>query len=410
MTNKSKIIIFLISIINVIFIFFGYLIGNLFFLQIIQIALLFLVFKWNKLKIYKDTKIWLIYLAFILLNSFISQDIYQSLRFSTMLILVLINKILLENITGWEKKTIQIMYYASLVHVLATIIQFINPEFMSKIIKLILSPKDYITNQELLLTGGHAGITAQTGVNAFYISIFIILSFIKINYENNKIVKSVLLFIAFLALFLTAKRSFLIFSIILFGIYYLFKEDKNKMNKVIKLFGIAIICFIGFEIIKRIGVADLIIDKTQNLEEHSDLTNGRNILWIKTIEMFLRYPIFGCGVDTIALFVGEYTHNMYIQLLAETGIIGIILFIVAVIYSLKASIKIKKKNPGYIFSDVSIYIQALFLFYGFTGNPIYGHIFLMTYFLSIALNKREGEEKSNEKSDENRNHYIPYNI
>ena len=203
MNNKSKIIVFLISIINVLFIFFGYLIGNLFFLQIIQIALLFLVFKWNKLKIYKDTKIWLIFLAFILLNSFISQNIYQSLRFSTMLILVLINKVLLENITGWEKKTIQIMYYASLIHVLATIIQFINPEFMSKIIKLILSPKDYITNQELLLTGGHAGITAQTGVNAFYISIFIILSFIKINYENNKIVKSVLLFIAFLALFLT---------------------------------------------------------------------------------------------------------------------------------------------------------------------------------------------------------------
>lgn len=405
MNNKSKIIIFLISIINVVFIFFGYLLGNLFFLQIIQIALLFLVFKWNKLKIYKDTKIWLIYLVFILLNSFTSQDIYQSLRFSVMFILVLINKILLENITGWERKTVQVMYYASFIHVLATILQFINPEIMSKIIRLMLSPSDYITNQELLLTGGHAGITAQTGVNAFYISIFIILSFIKIKYENNKIIKSILMFIAFIALFLTAKRSFLIFSLMLFGIYYLFKEEKHKVTKITKFLGMIIICFIGFEIIKKIGVADLMIDKTQNLKAHSDLTNGRSILWIKTIEMFWKYPIFGCGIDTISLLIGEYTHNMYIQLLAETGIIGITLFIVAAIYNLKVSIT-KRKILNHSCLDISIYIQALFLFYGFTGNPIYGHIFLMTYFCSIALNKIESEGKSNE----NRNNYISHYI
>lgn len=400
MELRKKSIIYLISIINVISIFFGYTISNLFYLQFIEVGLLIIFIKWEKIRIYPDSKVWLIFLFYIMVTSFFSIDIFVSLRFTLMLLLVYINKLLLDSFGEWKKAIFNFMYYASMVHVIATILQFFFPTVIENINQLILSSNNLNTNLELLSQGAYAGITGQTGVNAFYISIFLILSFIKIAYNDKKILKVLLMILGIIALCLTAKRSFLLFSVILVFAYYIFRKKAPLQKKILQIVMFIAFIILGIQVLDNFGFMDSILNKSETLSEYGDLSNGRNLLWEETGELFLLHPFFGYGIDTIPTIIGEYTHNIYIQVLSELGVFGFIIFICAIIISLVASLKATKNND--MFNDVSLFIQLLFLFYGFTGNPLYGHIFLMPYFLSMSFNKninREGKENENSNNN-----------
>lgn len=396
---REKCILYLISIINVISIFFGYAISNLFYLQIFEIGILIIFIKWSRIKVYPDSKVWFLFLAYIVVTSFFSIDMFASFRFILMLFLAYVNKLLLDSFDDWKRPVLNLMYYASMIHVIATVMQFLFPHVIEVINSFILSGDNLLANQELTNYGGYAGITGQTGVNAFYISIFIMLSFIKISYEDKKVRKLLLMFLGVIALFLTSKRSFLLFVIILIPMYYIFRQSGPIYKKMFKLIFISIIILLLALFLNKLGVMDSILNKNDNLSAYGDLTNGRNLLWKKTFMLFLSHPFFGYGIDTIHLIIGQYTHNIYIQTLCEIGIFGCVIFIFAIIISLLNVIRSLKVKSMY--KDISLLIQLLFLFYGFTGNPLYGHIFLMTYFLSMSLGKESKGEKKDERKREN---------
>ena len=89
----------------------------------------------------------------------------------------------------------------------------------------------------------------------------------------------------------------------------------------------------------------------------------------------------GIGIGSIKDILGDYSHNVYIQLLAETGIIGFLSYAIAITTSLLMSIKklknaLKGKNKMVMeILGFSILMQIIFIIYSITGNPLYGHIF-----------------------------------
>jgi len=62
--------------------------------------------------------------------------------------------------------------------------------------------------------------------------------------------------------------------------------------------------------------------------------NNRFGYWRRSFKIIKDYPIFGCGLNAYALVAGRYSvgwggypHNSYLQMAAETGFIGLIIFL-----------------------------------------------------------------------------------
>ena len=54
---------------------------------------------------------------------------------------------------------------------------------------------------------------------------------------------------------------------------------------------------------------------------------GRETLYWSAIEIGMERPVFGNGLNTFRDWFGIYPHNLFLELLAETGFVGIGLFL-----------------------------------------------------------------------------------
>lgn len=382
-------------IINIILIFFGSYIANLYIIQAVALAVAILACDLSKIKIKKDTIIWLIFGVILIGSISISMDIQSSIEVTALIIMGIIIKIIYENNKEGEKWTIffvNSLLFASEIHVFATILQLIFPNLINQINSLLLVQSNLDMNQQLYESGGYAGITGQTSINAFYISIFIGITFCRVllNKEYKK-TNLILFVIGMVALFLTGKRGMLlyvIFSIIFISFYLINKDKKNNLKYLLML---AIIILVAYIVLLNIPEAQNILEKMQLLEENGDVLNGRDVLWNKSMNIFKDNKILGIGIGTVQNLIGDYSHNVYIQLLAEIGIIGFSVYCVAIIISfmqtikkMKQVLKIDDKSKKEILA-VSLFIQIIYICYSFSGNPLYGQMFFVPYMIAIAI-------------------------
>lgn len=97
--------------------------------------------------------------------------------------------------------------------------------------------------------------------------------------------------------------------------------------------------------------------------------SNRNILWVGAIEAFWEKPILGHGIGSIFYLINSYAHNMFIDLLAETGVLGTGIFcILLVVFAFKIS-KLYKKSSMYRF-------LAMTFVCGFVMNLFSGYIWV----------------------------------
>ncbi len=399
---KKNNIFFNISIFfNIILIFFGNYFTNLYYLQIM--ALIFVIISYmgtqkNKsvIEIKKDSFWWLVFVIYSMVLSYFSIDIVNSIRIIILILLGVLIKIFYEKsfCINWKKTFVKGMYICSSVYVIFTILQLLMPNFIYNINTILLKPSELELNVLLFNNGAYAGITGQTGLNAFFITIFIVISFLDMLFKKkNKKIYIILFLLGLLALILTGKRGMLIFTCITVFLIYIFLS-LNDLKHFYKYILIFIISIGGIIILlKNIPQTSIIMNKFLFLSRDNDILNGRQELWNKSMQIFDNNKFTGIGIGTIADIIGDYSHNVYIQIMAEIGIIGIFLYILAVFKSLECSIKklkkynseieAKRKKIYYILFSISM--QTIFIFYSCTGNPLYSHIFLMPYLLSIAI-------------------------
>lgn len=62
---------------------------------------------------------------------------------------------------------------------------------------------------------------------------------------------------------------------------------------------------------------------------------NRSVLFNKAVEVFLSSPFYGKGIGSIWFTVGFYSHNIITDILAEAGVLGIIIFMFIVIQTLR---------------------------------------------------------------------------
>lgn len=221
--------------------------------------------------------------------------------------------------------------------------------------------------------------------------------------KKQKKINAILLFLTFIALALTMKRSHLIFGIVgCFFTLYFVDNSRHKSKWVWNVFKFMFVCIIAIIVIYQFyggseSIVGRLVTTVFNLVNGVDIDTARSDFNAQTILMWLRKPVFGYGWGTYihiglsALGLNANGHNVYLQLLAETGIVGFLSFVSLALFSLQRAIytvkHIKVTPEQKIFVCVGLSYQVFFLLYCFTGNCLYEANFYLPYFLSIIWNE-----------------------
>jgi len=340
-----------------------------------------------------------IYLFFSLLYSY---DLQRTFRAGLFTIVFLIIHFILVKENIWHSTFFKSLFLFSIIIVGGTYLSFLFPDVYKQIVFPLFDIENQILIGEFIRRGSHTGFTNQTAANGFLISVGIGLLFARIYSKIDSMLSTkILIIFYFIALFMTMKRSFILANIasILVLIYIKISIQKNKINTSIKMITSIVVVILVLSIISPfIPSIESTISRFKFTETGID-TSGRDKIYHYGFKMFMMNPILGHGLDTVPSFFAnnfgldglQQMHNIYLQLLAETGIF-VFLFIMilfARIYistyrTTKAVLKINNNNNKFILS-FSLYVQTFWLIYGFFGNPLTEHVFLLIYLLFSAI-------------------------
>lgn len=254
----------------------------------------------------------------------------------------------------------------------------------------------------------YTGFSSNPAFTAGHIvcGIFFLMSKMNTSVDNKKRNMNImcLVFLSF-SLLMTGKRAHLLFLIISLTLLSIlpFKGKKLiKKMKIILIFFIVVLVIIAifYNVLLKIPVISRSVDSVLQIIRGEDVSNGRNILYRYAWKLFKENILFGIGwgnfrklVPSLGLFKVEMeTHNVYLQLLCETGIVGFISILIPVLFFLKltlSSLRIEvqnfKRRSWINLLYYSLGYQIFFLLYGLTGNVFYDPNFLMMYFYCCAI-------------------------
>lgn len=134
----------------------------------------------------------------------------------------------------------------------------------------------------------------------------------------------------------------------------------------------------------------------------SDTTlSGRTLLYDLAFRLYHENPVFGVGWAryreyTYGVFGKAYTatydvHNVFLQLLCETGIVGLLFFILAVVLTILKSVRSYKaiinspNSEDLPLFEFGLFSQLFFICYCMSGNPLYDYQHLSYYFFGIII-------------------------
>ncbi|MCD8177824.1 MAG: O-antigen ligase family protein [Tannerellaceae bacterium] len=343
---------------------------------------------------------WLLFLIFVFISY--RTNMLGSTRILTGILLC----IALKNNSKWLKQVIYIIATITGLNVFFTIFFYFFPQYYN----LVIDAYGFIpTGTSAGSAGYRAGISDHYSQNGIYISIFalmIISILFAINASGNKSKRKTALvcaILAYIALLLTSKRAVLVFSIIALAATYLI-SSKRKMDRILRL---AIVCLVVFGLLQvfseMIPALSYVVERFQSIGDDTGSIE-RLAMWQLALSKFLEKPIFGHGLWSYREFyyqeLGTYfhpyetkyqylnAHNVYLQLLCETGIVGLLIYISAIVISLYRTICLVRQLNR--FDDIytkaavmfSLSMQLFYCIYSLTGNCLYDIVFP---FYGIAL-------------------------
>lgn len=305
------------------------------------------------------------------------------------------------------EKVFKVIIFFSVIYAISVFIQFLAPSVYSIYLNLLPSEISYNINS-LKNSYGYTGFSTNPGFTAGHIvSGILVLFAIKVsNMSFNRHKSRIALIILIIALLLTGKRAHLLVVIFSCIVCYLICTRGKKKLLFINalLWGSCVVIpmlLVSSEIVSSIPVLARFSETFNGLLSGADVSNGRNKLSAYAWDLFKENPIFGIGwgqyrysiVGTVTLMTEMDTHNIYLQSLCETGLVGFLSFVIAALLSLKRSFHNLKTvlewdTEWSFFKMICIYslgYQLFFLLYGISGNPLYDINYILMYFVSVSM-------------------------
>lgn len=173
--------------------------------------------------------------------------------------------------------------------------------------------------------------------------------------ENSKYGKIGLISVAIIScvpFFLGASRGSVIALIVPFILFIIYQRNKVKSMRLL-----LVLIFVSFLVVTLSEYfGSSVISRFVGIE--SDINEGsssasRITIWDIALEHFYNNPIFGDSLEVRE--TGNHPHNIFIEVLLTTGILGMIPFMYLIIKGFKNSVNIIKNNPE------SSWIMIIFL-------------------------------------------------
>ena len=297
--------------------------------------------------------------------------------------------------------TLKLIILFVIIEAMGVFFQWIAPEFYFDNLSKYLPQLFETLYFRYKKYGYMSGFTTEVSFVAGFLCIGVFLLFFKllISKKNNRKLTIFLLIIVVAALILTKKRAHLVFCIVsCFFTYYFTDNSKRKSKWMFNVLRITLILIILFFIIYYFyggsnSAVGRIVDSIGGLFNGEDITSSRTDFNKYTIAMWFEKPLLGYGWGTYRVIglseLGLHcnAHNVYLQLLAETGIVGFFSFVILALFSLKRGVLAVKKiditDNQKLGVCIGLSYQMFFLLYCFTGNCLYEANFYLPYFISI---------------------------
>ncbi len=124
---------------------------------------------------------------------------------------------------------------------------------------------------------------------------------------------------------------------------------------------LAVVCTLGT--VTAVGVQDYVVGRAAERIADTDMTqSNREIPWTKAIGHFRESPIYGKGwvFETRKRQEGSRSnmHSMYLQALAETGLIGFVLLVFACLFTGIRYLRVYFRNQRFTGGDSIVYFGA----------------------------------------------------
>lgn len=346
-------------------------------------------FRFSK-RLFRDNILWIIFSAFLWSGCLYSYDRASSISFciifSSYMLLLFVGKMKL-----FYVKLIGMLEILLLFGAISIYINVLIPNIMIGPFRFFLSPAA-ISNVEFFVSNHvYTGFFGDNANAAFAMNIGFAISLVKyINKRTKKYLIQAILF--FGTILFTGKRMLIIIPVIMICISALFLVKNKKVKR--NIVGILFVLIILF------GVATTIPSVNKLFFRNSDdlLTGRSTILWPTAFMMFNSRKLFGTGINTFNYMInsnnannstlsswGFHAHNIYIQLLGETGIIGIIFFATLLLVNIVRTVRLIKSNSSNsIILSISLLLQVIWIVYGMTGNTFYYTAQLLVYIVAIG--------------------------
>lgn len=298
-------------------------------------------------------------------------------------------------------------YRAGLLIAISVIVDSITGLFAVTLINIFSEPVIFYK----LRSATRTGLMSSSGIASYFILVGLLSYYemTKLNIQINNRFKPLIFLIFAVSFIMLQKRGLLlgsVLSMLFIQCLTFFYNSSVKIN-MISVFKKVLIFFVvvGFSVFLYnefpafTTAVDLFYDK---IIRDEDIFSGRLVLYNFAITLFLSNPVTGIGwgqyrEQTMHIFslYSQTTfdaHNVFLQLLCETGIIGVSFFVVAVAVALNVAIKtysrcLKEKNLTQYspLSQAGLFMQVFFLFYCMSGNPLYDRAIVIMYFFGILL-------------------------
>lgn len=287
-------------------------------------------------------------------------------------------------------------------------LQVLAPSIYRAVIQLFPSGFRSLLMAGISATGKIRGFSTNPGFSAGYVIAGIFVVYAGMRHSKKIRRRDMTLFILLLlSLLMTNKRAPFLFLILTIAIIRILPERGTKrLKKLWTGLMIALVIIVLFfllqDVLGQITFLKRLVVSIQSFMEGDDITSGRSKLSAWAVKLFLQNPVTGIGWGfyrtttrgNATLLKYLDVHNVYLQLLCETGLIGFIAFISVFAVSWNMTKKsycacISTENPALrkwktplLFSFA---FQTYFLLYCLTGNPLYDQFYQVLYSISCSI-------------------------
>ncbi|MCD4827132.1 MAG: O-antigen ligase family protein [Acholeplasmataceae bacterium] len=235
----------------------------------------------------------------------------------------------------------------------------------------------------LLRIGAELGNTNTVGLKLAFLFVLI---FYKLLYFKTKITGKIIFFITMIFSFgfsmLTGSKKAIIF--IFLGIFILsfpkINFRRNGLKSVINFVFIALLIYIlyysifNFELFRTISyrITQLLNFFSNSGGSESELLRAEYIK--QGIIETLKSPFLGRGAFSSYSFFGTYSHNNYIEILLNTGVIGFFIFYISYFF---LTFELKKQDSSNKFRLLGIFYLLSIVILGFSMVYYYDRYFMI---------------------------------